>query len=296
MAQQQQQQQQQQWAGAQPIYASPAAFNPATSSYPGSNGISAPQTPVQGQQYGGGAPYQGGGQPGAPSYPPQQQQQQQQTPNNMHEAQQAALRGMNLQGLTPEKWASLPPQQQQMLRQMLQARQQSALGMGYPASPAGGQGGMPNGSPTPMGGAGSPVGPAPGGYQQGGARPPSQGQPPNTPQGQGQQPSPATSGFLKTLSDFYAKRGQPFPGQPVIDGRTVDLSILYQRTPCSCSAFQDGRADPPSHSQSSFAEVDSNRLVVVLSPSRAPKTNPFSSHSVINSSFGGRFWAHSAFQ
>jgi hypothetical protein len=204
-----------------------------------------PRTPQQSQQYGNMNAYQQ--QPGGtPSYPPQQQQ----TPSAMDPQQQRFnLSNVNLQGLTPEKFHALPPQQQQMLRMALQQKQQQqqALGMGYPSSSmAGGAGGVPspamNGSPSPMGGAGSPVGGggggAPGAYPYSGARPPSQGHPPSTPQGgqqhgqqQGQQPQQGAqaASFLKTLTDFYAKRGQPFPGVPSIEGRSVDLSTLYQR-------------------------------------------------------------------
>ncbi|ORY73412.1 hypothetical protein BCR35DRAFT_354100 [Leucosporidium creatinivorum] len=197
----------------------------------------APRTPQQAQQYGNMAYQQQQQQQqhgGGPSYPPQQQ-----TPGAM-DPQRFNLANVNLSGLTPEKFQALPPQQQQMLRMALQQKQQQALGMGYPSSSmAGGAGGVPspamNGSPSPMGGAGSPAGGASGAYPYGGARPPSQGHPPSTPQGgqqgqQGQQPQQGAqaASFLKTLTDFYAKRGQPFPGVPSIEGRPVDLSTLYQ--------------------------------------------------------------------
>jgi hypothetical protein len=34
-------------------------------------------------------------------------------------------------------------------------------------------------------------------------------------------------GFVKALSDYFAKRGQPYPGSPKVDGRAVDIARLF---------------------------------------------------------------------
>lgn len=269
LAQQQQSMGQQGSPGAASQLAQQQAYLQARQQAGGMGG--APSTPAAGQQYGS-MGFQGQQQQNGalPAYPPQQ---------SSAEASQQALRsmGIDIRGMTPERFSSLPPAQQAVLRQVFmqqKQQQQHALGLGMPGSPAGSAGPGGAGSPTMNGASpmGAGAGQTPGG--QGGfgqVRPPSQGPAPSAPQS-GQQPSqqqqqqqtpqgPQAANFVKTLTDFYAKRGQPFPGVPTIDGRQVDLSAVYQREQSRSRCLNV--ADNPLL-QSSFELVASRRSVSPL--------------------------------
>lgn len=123
---------------------------------------------------------------------------------------QNALRGVNLNGMTQERFQQLTPVQQTAIREVMMSRsraqQQASLGLGMPgaaATPPRSAQPQPNGLPTPVAG-GTPSTPA--------------GPVPNAPQ---------TNVFLKTLTEFFAKRGVPFAGPPVVEGRTIDLARMF---------------------------------------------------------------------
>ncbi|GAA5856351.1 hypothetical protein JCM8547_000882 [Rhodosporidiobolus lusitaniae] len=112
---------------------------------------------------------------------------------------QNALRGVQIQGMTPERFNTLQPHQQAALREYMsrtKAAQQAQLGLGMPSSPASN---ASTPSRTPNGSAG----------------------------GAGAGSSVQNNAFLKTLSDFYAKKGQPFAGAPMLEGRPVDLAKMF---------------------------------------------------------------------
>ncbi|BGP04663.1 hypothetical protein NBRC10512_004979 [Rhodotorula toruloides] len=137
--------------------------------------------------------------PTAPQRPPGQTMTQQEVQN--------ALRGVNLNGMTQERFQQLTPIQQAAIREVMMSRsraqQQASLGLGMPgaggvATPPRPAPTQPNGLPTPAIG-GTPSAPAP----------------------------PQTNIFLKTLTEFYAKRGVPFAGPPTVEGRTIDLARMF---------------------------------------------------------------------
>ncbi|BGP21557.1 ARID/BRIGHT DNA-binding domain containing protein [Rhodotorula toruloides] len=118
---------------------------------------------------------------------------------------QNALHGVNLNGMTQERFQQLTPIQQAAIREVMMSRsraqQQASLGLGMPgatATPPRPTPAQPNGPPTPAAG-GVPSTPVP----------------------------PQTNVFLKTLTEFYAKRGVPFSGPPVVEGRTIDLARMF---------------------------------------------------------------------
>ncbi|BGO96520.1 ARID/BRIGHT DNA-binding domain containing protein [Rhodotorula toruloides] len=118
---------------------------------------------------------------------------------------QNALRGVNLNGMTQERFQQLTPIQQAAIREVMMSRsraqQQASLGLGMPgatATPPRPAPTQPNGLPTPAIG-GAPATPA----------------------------APQTNVFLKTLTEFYAKRGVPFAGPPTVEGRTIDLARMF---------------------------------------------------------------------
>ncbi|BGP28735.1 hypothetical protein JCM10296v2_000471 [Rhodotorula toruloides] len=137
--------------------------------------------------------------PSAQQRPPGQTMTQQEVQN--------ALRGVNLNGMTQERFQQLTPIQQAAVREVMlsrsHAQQQASLGLGMPgagaaATPPRPAPTQPNGLPTPAIG-GTPSTPAP----------------------------PQTNVFLKTLTEFYAKRGVPFAGPPTAEGRTIDLARMF---------------------------------------------------------------------
>ncbi|KAK4699692.1 SWI/SNF chromatin-remodeling complex subunit SWI1, partial [Phenoliferia sp. Uapishka_3] len=176
---------------------------------------------------------QGGFSQPQPAHFPQPSQQFIGQPHHSHASQQSSSQsalpppqGRNqnwaaiVAGLTQEKFNALPPNQQAALREMITRQkmaQQASLGHGYPGSPAGSGGGSPGMS-------GSPVAP-PGGY----SRPPQSTQQAPMgapPQGQSQQ----NTMFMKAISEFHQKKGTPFAGPPVVEGRVLDMSRLYTLT------------------------------------------------------------------
>lgn len=124
-------------------------------------------------------------------------------PNGMN---QAAMQALLAGGMTQEKFATLTPAQQAQLREMLMAKSRAAaqagLGNGFPSGPPS------QGTPAPGGQAGSPA-----------PIPPSQSGAPGS--------APSSAAFMRTLADFWNKRGTPFTGAPVVEGRPLDLGNLY---------------------------------------------------------------------
>ncbi|GAA6022215.1 hypothetical protein JCM10207_003945 [Rhodosporidiobolus poonsookiae] len=141
----------------------------------------------------------------SPAYPQSRPPNQ---PQSLQELQNI-LRGVPLQGMTPERYNALQPAQQQALREYMvrqRAAQQAQLGLGMPGSPAA----TPS-KPSPAAGTanGTPTAQTP--------RPTTAGAPP-----QGQ-----ANPMLKVLSEFYAKQGLPFPGPPTVEGRQLDLARMF---------------------------------------------------------------------
>lgn len=130
---------------------------------------------------------------------------------------QAALRGVSFQGMTAEKFAQLPPIQQAAMRELLarqKAKQDSPPGPG--ASAATPQAATPLRAPPAAIPAPSPLMSSSRSQPASTSAPPPSA-PPNGPQ----------LAFLKTLADFYAKRGQSFAGPPTIEGRVIDLARMF---------------------------------------------------------------------
>lgn len=183
---------------------------------------------------------------------------------------QEVLRGVALQGMTHERFGSLLPIQQAALRELMarqRAQQQGQLARGAP--PAGPQGTPLRTMPTNQGANGSSAAP---------------NRPAPIPNGT---PAPAAplSGpqlaFLKTLADFYAKRGQPFAGPPNIEGRVVDLARMFAAVQqaggsamVSSSQFRHaiatGVPDPEVHRSRRKEDGDTSRPV---SASLRPRLN-----------------------
>ncbi|GAA5864988.1 hypothetical protein JCM5296_005758 [Sporobolomyces johnsonii] len=214
-------QSQQQLAQARQAQQNPSQPSPYPSAYPQQSPALPSSQPPSAQQYA--APQQ-------QQQQPQQQQQQRPNPTQPMSNQElsSALRGIDLsQGMTPQRYASLTPHQQLAVREFMirsrsqQQQQQAQLGLGMPSSPAANalklqqqQQQQANGSPAPS--ATGQYG-RPGAQQPGGQAAPAQ-----------QQPSaPAQAQFLKTLTDFNAKKGIQFNGPPVIEGRSLDLARFY---------------------------------------------------------------------
>ncbi|GAA5892026.1 hypothetical protein JCM6882_005666 [Rhodosporidiobolus microsporus] len=156
-----------------------------------------------------------------PSQPPPAAAAPQPRPQMSMQDLQNALRGVQLAGMTPERFNQLTPLQQQALREYMQrsrAQQQAQLGLGMPSSPASNVSTPSKAAPPPAGANGSP---APSlGAAAGGAPPRLVGaQAPTTDQ--------QREGFFRTLSEFYNKRGQAFPTVPAVDGRQLDLTALF---------------------------------------------------------------------
>ncbi|GAA5919201.1 hypothetical protein JCM1841_002499 [Sporobolomyces salmonicolor] len=215
-------QSQQQLAQARQAQQNPSQPSPYPSAYPQQSPAPPSSQPPSAQQYAIAQQQQP---------PPQQQQRPNPAQTMSNQELSNALRGIDLsQGMTPQRYASLTPHQQLAVREFMvrsrsqQQQQQAQLGLGMPSSPAANalkqqqqqqqQQQQANGSPAPtaMGQYGRP-----GAQQPGGQAAPAQ-----------QQPSaPAQAQFLKTLTDFNAKKGIPFNGPPVIEGRTLDLARFY---------------------------------------------------------------------
>ncbi|GAA5947071.1 hypothetical protein JCM3765_002139 [Sporobolomyces pararoseus] len=153
-----------------------------------------------------------------PPFPPQQQPAQQQRqlsgPEIMH-----LLRGINVNGMNPQIFATLTPIQQYAMREyisrgrIIQAQQQAQLGLGLPGSPV-----APSPAQKPFNSSSQPS-------------PLSNGSPAPAPLPSAgrttQQPTASQIGFLKILGDFCSKRGIPFASSPVVEGRTLELPRLY---------------------------------------------------------------------
>ncbi|GAA5867955.1 hypothetical protein JCM3774_004736 [Rhodotorula dairenensis] len=138
------------------------------------------------------------------------------TQSMSHQDIQAALRGVSLQGMTAERFAQLAPHQQAALRELMARQraqqQQSQSGLGPPGA---GPQATPLRAPPAAAPAPSPL--APNRPQGASSAAPAPSAPPSAPQ----------LAFLKTLADFYAKRGQPFAGPPTIEGRVLDLARMF---------------------------------------------------------------------
>lgn len=157
-------------------------------------------------------------QPGAPPTPNQQRQMT--GPEIM-----SVLRGVNIQAMNPQLFATLTPLQQHAMREFIartrmhQAQQQAQLGLGLPGSPATPPSApptaLPPSNPTPF----SNGTPAPLNAPSPAASNPRPSQPPPSQQ--------STVGFLKFLGDFCAKRGLPSVTTPVVEGRQLDLTRFY---------------------------------------------------------------------
>ncbi|GAA5922506.1 ARID/BRIGHT DNA-binding domain-containing protein [Sporobolomyces koalae] len=143
----------------------------------------------------------------------QQQQQPQQQRQLTSQELVNILRGVNIQGMNAQLYATLTPLQQYAMREYMvrsrshQAQQQAQLGLGLPGAnpatpktPAAAQNVLSNDSAVPQN------------------RPPQ----PTT-----QAQSASHLNFLKLLRDFYNKRGIPLQPPPVIEGRPLDLPKLY---------------------------------------------------------------------
>ncbi|GAA6035903.1 hypothetical protein JCM8097_005154 [Rhodosporidiobolus ruineniae] len=137
-----------------------------------------------------------------------------------------ALRGVQFQGMSPEKFAQLTPLQQAGLREYMarsRAAQQAQLGLGLPGSPA--TAASTPSKPPAAAGLGGPAG-------VGGTASPA---PVNSAlrqvQQQQSQPnstmSPQQQTFHRALAEFYAKKGQQFAGAPVVEGQQLDLAKLF---------------------------------------------------------------------
>ncbi|GJN92219.1 hypothetical protein Rhopal_005249-T1 [Rhodotorula paludigena] len=223
LAQQQQAQQQYMQNPPQPFQQTPARPPPSNPAFSTPSYTPAPPQSAAPQQ-----------QQTPSTYPQQQQQQQQRPPNQTMSNQelQAALRGVQLQGMTQERFQQLTPLQQAALREMMarsRAQQQAQLGLGMPGSPAAA---AATGSPAPSGsGSATPARPPVAVSQANGvpappaaARP---GQPGAAPQMSGPGQTQQNPMFLKALLEFHAKRNVPFVGPPVVEGRTLDLARLF---------------------------------------------------------------------
>ncbi|GAA6053456.1 hypothetical protein JCM3770_005174 [Rhodotorula araucariae] len=154
-------------------------------------------------------------------------------PSSMQEL-QAVLRGVNLQGMTSERFAQLTPAQQAAVREFLtrsRQAQQAQLGLGMPganASPVA-SGSAPSPAARPSTGQGQP------GQSQGqfnGAQSQQQAQRPSpapgTPvQGQAGPYSQQNAVFLKSLAEFYNKKGVAFSGAPIVDGQPLDVARTF---------------------------------------------------------------------
>ncbi|GAA5981334.1 hypothetical protein JCM10908_004072 [Rhodotorula pacifica] len=133
---------------------------------------------------------------------------------------QMALRGVSLQGMTAERFAQLAPHQQAALRELMarqraQQQQQAQIGLGTAAATA------PHATPLRPPPAAIPTSTPT-------AAPNRQPPPPmNTAPPASAPPSGPQLAFLKTLADFYAKRGQTFTGPPTIEGRVLDLARMF---------------------------------------------------------------------
>ncbi|BGP44557.1 hypothetical protein JCM10450v2_000371 [Rhodotorula kratochvilovae] len=176
-------------------------------------------------------------QPSAPQQAPSPYAQQPRPPGQPQSMQdlQATLRGVNLQGMNTERFQQLTPAQQAAVREFLarsRQAQQAQLGLGMPGAA---------GSPSAAGSAASPPARPPtapgqpqaqmnGAQAQVQAQAQRPGPAPGTPaQGQGQANaySQQTAVFLKTLAEFYNKKGVAFSGPPVIEGRQIDLARMF---------------------------------------------------------------------
>ncbi|GAA5828095.1 hypothetical protein JCM11251_002586 [Rhodosporidiobolus azoricus] len=139
---------------------------------------------------------------------------------------QNALRGVQLAGMTPERYSQLTPLQQAALREYMQrsrAQQQAQLGLGMPSSPASNTStpSKTSGAVAPPAGNGSPAPAAAAGAN------PMAGGPPRLVGVQAPTTDAQREAFFRTLSEFYNKRGQQFPHVPPVDGRQVDLTALF---------------------------------------------------------------------
>lgn len=176
----------------------------------------------------------------APSYPsqhlhdqPQQPQQQQQQQRQMSGPEiMSIIRGVNIQTMNPQVFATLTPIQQYAVREYIQrsrihqAQQQAQLGLGLPGSPASPSAQKPfPSSQNPASGSPAPL-------------PATVNRPQQIPQSQGGPTQASQIGFLRILGDFCMKRGISLSKSPVVDGRTIELPRLYAGTslaisPCS---------------------------------------------------------------